>query len=87
MQRVDLRVVFPTSRLEAHYFDPPSSTAKATASLENSSMWSKLNSGEMSMRLEQKVVRRPITDSRKVSLVAGMDVLVGVLERALLRGS
>lgn len=30
---------------------PPSSTAKATASLENSNMWSKLNSSEMSIRL------------------------------------
>lgn len=30
---------------------PPSSTAKATASLENSSMWSKLNSSDISIRL------------------------------------
>ena len=37
----------------SHFFQPASSITYATASLENSSMCVKLNSGEMSIRLQR----------------------------------
>ena len=63
---------------------PPSSTANATASLENSSMWVKLNSSEISMRLG--VIRSGSIDLQwqiKNWLIRRMDVVVRILKSTL----
>jgi hypothetical protein len=65
-----------------HCLDPPSSTANATASLENSSMCSKLNSGLMSITLTGVAQRYHSDRQFKCHLlVRAMDVLVGVFKR------